>query len=170
MNSQTHEQQYVGKTALFVLIKNAWLECVRARTATESQLSLLCLTTLFSDQLPTDTKDLFTKWVSLSSSLHPHQLSLITMNYIEWLSSPNKIYISTLQPLKTVSNHKLCTCMDFGSSALQTFNTLNSNLKFESERATPLLSIEHMLGVLVGLHVAGIGAMPLHQQFIPVTT
>jgi hypothetical protein len=29
--------------------------------------------------------------------------------------------------------------------ALQTFNTLNSNLKFESERVVPLLSIEHML-------------------------
>jgi hypothetical protein len=33
---------------------------------------------------PTDTKDLFTKGGSSSSSLHPHQLSLITMNYIEW--------------------------------------------------------------------------------------
>jgi hypothetical protein len=34
--------------------------------------------------------------------------------------------------------------------ALQTFNTLNSNLKFESERDAPLLSIERVLGVLVG--------------------
>jgi hypothetical protein len=34
--------------------------------------------------------------------------------------------------------------------ALQTFNTLNSNLKFESERVVPLLSIERVLGVLVG--------------------
>jgi hypothetical protein len=34
--------------------------------------------------------------------------------------------------------------------ALKKFNTLNSNLKFESERVAPLLSIEHMLGVLVG--------------------
>jgi hypothetical protein len=32
--------------------------------------------------------------------------------------------------------------------ALQTFNTLNSNLKFESERDAPLLSIERVLGVL----------------------
>jgi hypothetical protein len=33
-------------------------------------------------------------------------------------------------------------------SALQTLNSLNSNLKFESERVVPLLSIEHMLDVL----------------------
>jgi hypothetical protein len=53
--------------------------------------------------------------------------------------------------------------MDFYSLALQTFNTLNSNLKFESERAVSLLSIEHVLGVLVGWHVAGVGAMLLHH-------
>ena len=38
----------------------------------------------------------------------------------------------------------------FGSLALQSFNTINSNLKFESERVVPLLSIERVLGVLVG--------------------
>jgi hypothetical protein len=37
--------------------------------------------------------------------------------------------------------------------SLQTFNTLNSNLQFESERVAPLLSIECMLGVLVGWHL-----------------
>jgi hypothetical protein len=37
--------------------------------------------------------------------------------------------------------------------ALQTFNTINSNLKFESERVVPLLSIERVLGVLAGWHL-----------------
>jgi hypothetical protein len=38
----------------------------------------------------------------------------------------------------------------FGSTSLTTFNTINSNLKFESERVVPLLSIECVLDVLVG--------------------
>jgi hypothetical protein len=42
--------------------------------------------------------------------------------------------------------------MAFGSSALQSLNTF-SNLKFESERAMPLLYIECMMGVLVGWHL-----------------
>jgi hypothetical protein len=33
--------------------------------------------------------------------------------------------------------------------ALQIFNTLDSNFKFESDRVVPLLSIEHVLDVLV---------------------
>jgi len=40
--------------------------------------------------------------------------------------------------------------MTSAPSALQTVNTLNSNLKFESERVGRLLSIECVLGVLVG--------------------
>jgi hypothetical protein len=48
--------------------------------------------------------------------------------------------------------------------SLQSFNTINSNLKFESERVVPLLSIECALDVLVGWHIAGIGEMLLHQE------
>jgi hypothetical protein len=37
--------------------------------------------------------------------------------------------------------------------ALQQLISFNSNLKFESERDAPLLSIERMLGVLAGWHL-----------------
>jgi hypothetical protein len=46
--------------------------------------------------------------------------------------------------------------MAFGSTSLTIIKYIFSNLKFESERVAPLLSIEHVLDVLAGWHVAGL--------------
>jgi hypothetical protein len=58
--------------------------------------------------------------------------------------------------IKGNTNYSMLKGMALALPALQTFNTLNSNLKFESERDAPLLSIECELDVLAGWHVASL--------------
>ena len=113
MNSQTHEQQHAGKTALFVLIKNALLQCVRAQAATESQLSspiqpilsiLFCILPYWKQK-----KMFLQKRGSLISSLqatYSHKLHSITLNgCLVRIRSRSQPYNYLRQPLSKACTH-----------------------------------------------------------------
>jgi hypothetical protein len=114
---------------------------------------------LLSDSIrltPTDTKRSFYKR-GLLELFPPSSPTLINLHSITLngclvrIGSRSQPYNHLRQPLSKPAHMH-------GFWLYQPYNYLIqfSNLKFESERVAPLLSIEHVLDVLAGWHIAGL--------------
>jgi hypothetical protein len=124
MNSQTHGQQHAGKTTLFVLIKNVWLQCVQARNVTKSWISSpISILSLLSNLLTLDTKEDFFYKEGLLECLPPSSPTLINYNELHWMG--HLIWIGVRSPCyHRLKVSLIATCWKtwFGSSTLQSFN------------------------------------------------